>query len=201
MVLNIGQLVTAHVVLATVLAGLNLYASLSWRHKALLVLLTSASYFIVYYSYAPLLGWPSDDVLPARFNLVAAYGQEPDEVTGRKGSIFFWVTDKGTGDITPRAYVVDFEPQLHARVIQAMQRKHKSIPQGGTAEPDLEHMGVAKEQRAGYKSQKFKVNLADDLPEAAPTKTDMPEESVETSPAVTLPGVGNENNESGAAGN
>jgi len=195
MVLNIGQLITAHVVFATVLAGLNLYSSLSWRRKELLVLLTAVSYFVVYYSYAPLLGWPSNAALPVRFNLVAAYGQEPDAQTGRRGSIFFWVTDKSSMEITPRAYMVDFEPQLHARVLQAMQRKHKSIPQGGTVEPDLEHMGVAKEQRKGYKTQKFKINFADEIPEAAPTKTDFPAESDETSPAITSPGVENANNE------
>ena len=195
MVLNIGQLVTAYVVLAMVLAGLNLYSRLSWRAKAMLVMLTTVAYFVVYYSYAPLLGWPSNTALPMRFNLVAAYGQEPDEQTGRRGSIFFWVTDKSSMDITPRAYVVDFEPQLHARVIQAMQRKHKSIPQGGTVEPDLGRMGVGKEQRKGYKSQKFKINFADELPETAPTKTELPAASDETSSTVTLPGVENAHNE------
>ena len=187
MVLNIGQLVTAHVVFATILAGLNLYSSLSWRRKAMLVMLTTVSYFVVYYSYAPLLGWPSNGDLPKRFNLIAAYGQEPDAQTGRRGSIFFWVADKSSGDITPRAYMVDFEPQLHSRVKQAMGRQHKSIPQVGTVEPDLEHMGVAKEQRQGYKTQKFKINIADDLPEAAPTKTDIPASTDESPPAVTMP--------------
>ena len=92
---------------------------------------------------------------------------------------------------TPRAYVVDFEPQLHARVIQAMQRKNKSIPQGGTVDPDLERMGVGKEQRKGYKSQKFKVNFSDERPEAAPAKTDLPEAAEDTSSAVTPPGAEN----------
>jgi len=196
MVLNFGQLVTAHVILATVLAVLNLYSCLSWRRKALLVLLTSVSYLVVYYSYAPLLGWPGTGALPMRFNLVAAYGQEPDAQSGRKGGIFFWVTDKSSMDITPRAYVVDFEPELHARVMQAMERQHKSIPQTGTVEqPDLEHMGVAKEQRQGYKTQKFKINFADELPESAPTKSDLPAASDETSPAVTSPGADNAHNE------
>lgn len=40
MVLDVGQLVTAHVVVAAVLAGLNLYSSLSWSRKALLIILT-----------------------------------------------------------------------------------------------------------------------------------------------------------------
>ena len=195
MVLNIGQLVTSHVLLASALAGLNLYSSLSWRSKALLILLAATSYFVVYYSYAPLLGWPSNGTLPTRFNLVAAYGQEPDAQKGRKGSIFFWVTDKASADITPRAYVVDFEPELHARVIQAMQRQAKSIPQTGTVEPDLEHMGVAKEQRQGYKTQKFRINLADDLPEAPPTKSDLPPASDETSSAVSTPGADNAHNQ------
>ena len=193
MVLDIGQLVTVYVVLATALAGLNLYSSLSWRSKAFLIILTSTSYFIVYFSYAPLLGWPSNGVLPARFNLVAAYGQPPDAGTGRKGHIFFWVTDKSSADIVPRAYAVDFEPHLNARVIQAMQKKSKSIPQTGTTEPDLTHMGVAKEQRQGYKTQKFRIKFADDLPEAPPTKTDLPE-TEEPPSAAAVPGAENAHN-------
>ena len=188
MVLDVGQLVTAHVVVAAVLAGLNLYSSLSWSRKALLIILTSVSYLVIYYSYAPLLGWPGRGNLPQRFNLVAAYGQEPDEKTGRRGSIFFWVTDKSSADFTPRAYVVDFTPELHARVLEAMERMHKSIPQIGTFEqPDLEHMGVAKEQRQGYKSQKFKINFADELPEAAPAKSDLPPTPEDAPPAATAP--------------
>ena len=187
MILAIGQLLTAHVVLASTLTGLNLYSNLSWRRKALLVLLTSVSYLIVYFSYAPLLGWPSRGDLPKRFNLVAAYGQEPDEKTGRRGSIFFWVTDKDSLDITPRAYVVDFEPKLHARVIQAMQQQHKSIPQVGTVEPDLEHMGVAKEQGQGYKTQKFKLNFMDELPEAVPSKDVAPASQDDAPSASTAP--------------
>lgn len=186
MILGIGQLITTHVVLTTALAGLNLYSTLSWRLKALLVSLTVISYFMIYFAYAPLLGWPSTSSLPMRFNLIAAYGQEPDEVTGRKGRIFFWVSDKDSQDITPRAYEVDFEPTLHARVKQAMQRKHKSIPQTGEVEPDLERMGVAaKEQRKGYKTQKFRIKFADDLPEAPPGKYALPGEDTGGAAAET----------------
>lgn len=189
MILGIGQLITAHVVIATALAGLNLYSSLSWQLKSLLVSLTVISYFIIYFAYAPLLGWPSTGPLPMRFNLVAAYGQEPDEVTGRRGRIFFWVSDKDSNDITPRAYEVDFDPQLHARIKEAMQRKHKSIPQTGTVEPDLEHMGVAaREERKGYKTQKFKIRFADEVPEAPPGKFELPGmETGGASAEITMP--------------
>jgi hypothetical protein len=183
MTLTIAQLITVYVILAAILAGLNIYALLSWRIKSLMLALTSAAYLVIYFSFAPLLGWPGSGDLPARFNLVSLYAQEPDP----RGDIFFWVTDKTTNSNIPRAYQVDFEPQLHARAIQAMQRKNKSIPQTGTMEPDLELSGVAKEQRKGHKTQKFHVKFSDDLPEAAPTKTDLPASGDEVPADMLMP--------------
>jgi hypothetical protein len=169
------------------LAGLNIFSTLSWPEKSLLIIFTSVAYLVIYFSFAPLLGWPSSGDLPARFNMVALYAQEPDPQTGRKGDIFFWVTDKTTGSNVPRSFVVDFEPRLHARAIQAMQRKNRSIPQTGTVEPDLELSGVAKEQRKGYKTQKFSVKFSDDLPESAPTKTDLPVPGSEAPTDMLMP--------------
>ena len=187
MTLTIAHLITAYVILAAVLAGLNIFSTLSWPGKSLLIILTSAAYLLIYFSFAPLLGWPSSGDLPTRFNLVALYAQEPDPLTGKKGDIFFWVTDKTTGNNTPRAYVVDFEPGLHARAIEAMQRKNKNTPQTGTVGPDLELSGVAKEQHEGHKTQKFSVKFSDDLPESAPTKSDLPPPASDAPADIMMP--------------
>lgn len=189
MTLGIGQLITAYVVLAAVLAGLNLFSSLSWWTKATLVVLTSVSYVVLYYSFAPLLGWPSSSDLPRRFSLLAVYGQEPDRITGAKGNIYFWVQDKTQGDLTPRAYVVDYDPELHARAKEARQRLQKNVPQigeSGDEMPDLMRMGIGKEQNQGAKAHKFTVKFFDAPSDAPPAKGDLPPPSTSDAPQAGI---------------
>jgi hypothetical protein len=175
MTLGIAQLITGYVVLAAVLAGLNIFSALSWLTKAVLLVATSAAYLALYFSFAPLLGWPSSDDLPKRFGLIALYVQEPDRITGAKGNVFFWVTDKTSQNTVPRAYLLDYEPELHARAKEARAKLHKNVPQIGEAtsgdEADLMKMGKPGEERQGAKSHKFTVKFFDAAPEAPPSKT------------------------------
>ena len=103
-------LVAAYVIVALLLISLNLYTRWSWRVKALLIGIVSALYLVTYYSLPPLLGWPADEELPQRFNLVAVYVTEPDKSTGAEGEIFLWATDMAQGPrgAEPRAYRVPF---------------------------------------------------------------------------------------------
>jgi hypothetical protein len=146
--------------------------------KALLIALTSAAYLVLYFSFTPLLGWPSGTDLPKRFSLLAIYGQEPDRITGAKGNIFFWVQDKTSGNMMPRAYVVDYDPELHARAKEARQRLHKNVPQVGEAgdallDPNM-RMGTGKEEHKAAKAHKFTVKFFDAPSDAPPTKGELP---------------------------
>ena len=178
MTLGIAQLIAIFVVLAAVLALLNLFSSLSWFRKASLVVLTSVSYLVLYFAFPPLLGWPSDDPLPKRFNLVALYAQEPDRITGAKGNIYFWTIDKSAGTQLPRAYRIDFEPELHARVRDVRAKLNKNVPQVGETvavdDADMTRTGTPNEDRMGTKSHKNTVKFFDAAPQAPPSKTDMP---------------------------
>ena len=80
-----------------------------------------------------MLGWPTDDTLPQRFNLVAIYVQEPDKSSGAEGEIFLWATDmaKGPRGAEPRAYRVPFTGALHAKVVAAGNKIRKGLPQLG----------------------------------------------------------------------
>ncbi|MCG3200828.1 MAG: hypothetical protein NFCOHLIN_00690 [Gammaproteobacteria bacterium] len=175
MTLGIAQLIAAYVVLAALLAGLNIFSTLSWLAKALLLIATSAAYLVLYFSFPPLLGWPSGEDLPKRFGLIAVYVQEPDRITGAKGSVFFWVTDKSSSTNVPRAYLLDYDPELHARAREARAKLQKNVPQVGEAvsgdELDLAKMGKPGEERQGAKSHKYTVKFFDAAPEAPPSKT------------------------------
>jgi hypothetical protein len=182
MILGIAQIVTAYVVLAATLALLIIFSTLSWARKATLVVLTSAAYLILYFSFPPLLGWPTDDALPKRFGLLALYAQEPDPITGTRGNIYFWVTDKSSGRHTPRSYLVPYDPELHARAREARAKLHRNVPQVGEAQsgdaPDMSKIGKPGEERQGSKTHKFTVKFFDAAPDAPPSKTDQPVSSM-----------------------
>ncbi len=132
-VLSQGGLVAAFVLTALLLLSVNLYSNFSWRIKIALIVVVSAFYVGFYYSLPPLMGWPTNDDLPKRFNLIATYVEEPNKKTGEAGYIFLWVTDlrKGAGRSEPRAYRIPFENDLHAKLVAAGTKVRKGIPQLG----------------------------------------------------------------------
>ena len=62
------------------------YARLPWTAKAFAVIVTSAFYIVSFVGARGLLGWASEDKLPARFKLLHARIVDPHtvEVAGRR---------------------------------------------------------------------------------------------------------------------
>jgi len=131
--LGTSGLVAAYVVVALLLLALNLNARWSWQVKALAIAVVSALYIVTYYSLPPLLGWPTDQALPKRFNLIAVHVQEPDKASGSAGQIVLWVTDMAEGPRggEPRAHRVEFTQSLHEKVEEAGNKIRKGLPQLG----------------------------------------------------------------------
>jgi len=138
--LFLGQsgLVAAYVLVALLLTTLHLYTRWSWKVKAALIVTVSTFYLVTYLSLPPLLGWPADETLPERFNLIAAHVQEPDKVTGAEGKIFLWATDmaRSLREGEPRAYEVPFTRELHAKVMEARNKTRKGQAQLGEISED-----------------------------------------------------------------
>ncbi len=134
--LGIGGLVTAYVALALLLLSINLYSNWSWKIKAVTIVLTSVFYVVSYLSFPPLLGWPTTDTPPERFQLIGSYVVQPNKLTGDKGSIFLWLTrfeDLATQE-KPRAYELPYSNELHELIINANSKLNKGIPQLGEME-------------------------------------------------------------------
>jgi len=132
-ILSQAGLIAAYVLIALLLIGLNIFSNFSWRIKGVLIVAVSVFYLVSYYSFGPLMGWPTDAELPKRFNLVAIFVQEPDKATGDPGEIYLWLTDleKGPRRSEPRAYKVPFDGDLHAKVVEAGTKMRKGLPQLG----------------------------------------------------------------------
>ncbi|MCK5498953.1 MAG: hypothetical protein KAI77_07110, partial [Gammaproteobacteria bacterium] len=71
MTLGISGLIAAYIVLAVLLLSINLYSKWSWHVKAITIIITSAFYIVSYFSFPPLLGWPTKQALPSHFRLLS----------------------------------------------------------------------------------------------------------------------------------
>lgn len=133
MTFGISGLVAAYVMVGVLLLSINLYSRWSWQVKAASVVVVSLFYLVTYFSFPPLLGWPTSASLPPRFHLIAAHVSEPDKLAGDDGVIYLWVSEFPGGERLPppRAYRLPFSPELHARAIAATTKLRKGLPQLG----------------------------------------------------------------------
>jgi hypothetical protein len=138
MTLGISGLIAAYIVLAVLLLSINLYSKWSWQVKAITIIITSAFYIISYFSFPPLLGWPTKQALPSHFRLLSSEVHQPDKLAGTEGAVYLWL--KEVEDITtyvlPRAYVLPYSNLLHERIIHAQSKIDQGIPQLGEYEKD-----------------------------------------------------------------
>jgi hypothetical protein len=126
-------LIACYVALAVLLLTLNLYSHWPWRVKVLAIFLVAGFYLVSYFSIPPLLGWPTDAVVPERFKLAAVFVNEPDKAKGTEGAIYLWVTDvrEGPDGPKPRSHRLPYSTQLHEKVNEAGNKLRKGIPQVG----------------------------------------------------------------------
>lgn len=145
------ELIAAYVLLAALLLSLNLWARLGWWIKALAIVLTTAFFFVSFVSVKHLLGWPTEDLLPDRFELVYAVINEPDEATRTPGAIYIWAMAlPGEGPVdeadvytpgvidtrlkpgqVPRAYALPYDRETHKKVHEAWIKTIDGVRQVG----------------------------------------------------------------------
>ncbi len=126
-------LTVAYVFVALLLLGILLYSRWGWPVKAAATVTTAAFCLISYASIPKLLGWPIAHNPPQKFLLHAAYIQQPDKLSKRKGTINLWLTDAqdlARGGV-PRAYQFPYTAPLHEVVINATAKISKGVPQMG----------------------------------------------------------------------
>ena len=154
MILGITGIISAYILIGLLLLSINLYSKWSWQVKAASIIITSAFYVITYFSFPPLLGWPTSEFLPSQFRLISAHVVQPNKETGEKGSVYLWLTEMEnmTSSAKPRAYKLDYSNELHEKIINVSAKLDKDIEQlGEFKEPD-DTMNQIDEQRRGVKS-------------------------------------------------
>lgn len=154
MTLGITGIVASFVLLALLLLSINLYSKWSWPIKALTIILTSAFYILTYFSFPPLLGWPTTQLPPQQFRLIAAHVNQPNKETGEDGEVYLWLTEikDMTSTGKPRSYKLEYSNELHEKIINVNAKLDKDIQQlGEFKEPDDAFNDVS-EQKRGLRS-------------------------------------------------
>ena len=159
MVFGHGAIVSSFVLVGVILLGLSLYSRWSLSTKVAGIVCVTSAYFLVYFALPRMLGWPSDNQVPRRFNLQAVYLQEPDKATGEAGNVFFWANDLApNADPRPRAYHMPFKASYKSVLQEAQGKLRQNIPQQGELDLDDQPNGVPLDWgKLGSKSAKLKI--------------------------------------------
>jgi hypothetical protein len=108
----------------------------SWPRwlKGVLTLGVCAFYFYGHNAVMSVIGYPTNDPLPARFLLIAAVIEEP--TPKYPGALYLWVTpiEEGRRHLEPRGYKLPYMRALHERITEGMKKGQRGISQMGTAE-------------------------------------------------------------------
>ena len=156
MTIGIIGITASFILLALLLLSLNLYSKWAWPIKAGMIAITSFFYIVCYLSFPPLLGWPTDQVLPKQFRVLAAEVQQPDKITGAEGKIYLWLMEIKNMSSTsePRAYALTYSEGLHDKIINVNAKLDKNIAQlGESKKPDEDAKEVGdEEERLGQRS-------------------------------------------------
>jgi hypothetical protein len=123
-------LTAAYVVLATLLLSLNLTSLWRWWIKAGAIAVTTVFFGVTYQSVGGLMGWPTTQKLPARFNLVSTVISEPDKKTNSPGGIYLWAEELDANNVPsgrPRSYELSYSDALARKVTSAQQKRDRGV--------------------------------------------------------------------------
>ncbi|AUC99921.1 MULTISPECIES: hypothetical protein [Bradyrhizobium] len=129
-------LAVAYAVIGALLLIVLVYARLHWSLKAVVIVVTSAFYFVSFGGMRGLLGWASAEKLPANFKLLSTRIVEPHSLEGDPGSIYLWVEELDEDNrpsAVPRAFRIPYSEALAEQTHTADNEIKAGRPQGGRA--------------------------------------------------------------------
>lgn len=138
MTIGLFGVVAAYVVLAGLLLSVNVAARWLWWIKAAAIVLTLLFFVQSYASVAGLIGWPTTDRLPERFQFLWATVVEPNRFYNEPGAVYMWAEPIGATDEpigTPRAYRVQYTRALSDQIAVALAMIKEGKVVAGYARP------------------------------------------------------------------
>jgi hypothetical protein len=133
MTFGLVGVVAAYILLALLLLSINVASRWLWWVKGAAIVVTTAYFVHSYTSVAGIIGWPTKDIPPEKFEFLWATVVEPNLFYDQAGAIFIWAEPLGGADGAPigmpRAYRLPFSRELSDQVVaaQALVREGKIV--------------------------------------------------------------------------
>ncbi len=193
MSLPVAGLVAAYVVVTMLLLSLNLTSLWRWWVKAASIIITTVFFGVSYYAVNGLMGWPTPQKPPARFNLVSSRISEPDRRTNSPGHIYLWADEIDANNIPsgkPRSYQLTYSDALARKITGAQEKRDRGLDVMGQISDRQPKPG--EEPRTDIKLGHMQNEQGQQSPatDTVPFKEDGSEISFEDLPPVLLPDKG-----------
>lgn len=114
-------LTAGFIFVVVLLLALNLRSSFHWSTKAGATIIALFFYLLMLRSLPGFYGWPTDEALPEKFQLIGMEIHEP-VTDADSGAIFMWVIPLNDDSNKPRAYQLPYQAELHTRLNEARGR-------------------------------------------------------------------------------
>jgi hypothetical protein len=166
-------LAAAYLVLAVLLLSLNLTSLWRWWIKAGATVITTGFFAVTYLAVTGLMGWPTTQRLPPRFNLVSARIVEPDKKTSSAGAVYIWAETLDENNVpagTPRSYRLAYTDALAQKIAKAQEERNQGHEVMGRLNDDPGRRGdeTGKEIKMGQlRKNGEEIAAMDTVPDAA----------------------------------
>jgi hypothetical protein len=107
--------VSAYVLISILLVSLNLTSRWRWWIKGAGIVVATATFIGAYFALDSMLGWPSEQPMPARYAILWTEVNKPDPEKGTAGAVYMWVEeldDENFPSGTPRSYALAYTEPL-----------------------------------------------------------------------------------------
>ena len=189
MTASVLGLASAYLVLAVLLLSLNLTSLWRWWIKAGAVVVTTGFFGVTYLAVNGLMGWPTGQRLPPRFNLVSTRVVEPDKKTNGPGAVYIWAEALDENNVpagTPRSYQLAYTDALAQKIGKAQDERNQGRDVMGRIDddPGRRDDGTGKTISMGAIRKNGDENAATDT---VPFRDDAEALNFEELPPVNLP--------------
>ena len=188
--LSVVSLVAAYAAVTMLLLSLNLTSLWRWWIKAAAIVVTTVFFGVTYQAINGLMGWPTTQKAPYRFNLVSSRITEPDRLHRIPGFIYLWTEELDNNNVPsgrPRSYQIPYSEVLARKVSDAQEKRNQGVEvmgRIGAEQPDEN-----KKSKDGAKGGKMRDDQGQQAPatDTVPFKEDGSDVSFEDLPPVLLP--------------
>lgn len=191
MSIAVAGLVSAYLVLAVLLLSLNLTSLWRWGVKAAAIVVTTGFFAVTWHALDGMMGWPTTQQLPPRFNLVWTRIVEPDKKNNDLGGIYIWAEALDENNVPvgkPRSYQLAYSDALARKVAGAQEKRDRGTEVMGKFDDEAGRQEeTGKTIKMGRIQSNGEQNAAVDT---VPFREDSASLSFEDLPPVVLPDKG-----------